>query len=104
MKPRVCVDPVLASPISPVPSPAPAAALPAASSQNTLWPTPESFFQVTIVPAVTVLVVGVNTLEPMQNVFAGQVGGGGGGGGRPAELPPPPHEVVAAANKAANKP
>src|SRR3954466_5624185 len=74
-------DPLLNSAMSPVPSPATAAFLPAASSQVTLWPTPEEFCHVTVDPIATVRFAGLKLLEPIQKEPAGQVGGGGGGGG-----------------------
>jgi hypothetical protein len=67
---------------------------------------PESFFQVTVVPEVTVRVVGEKLDPPIQNVFAGQVaGGGGGGGGVMPPSPPPPQEIaVTTKTKAPIKP
>jgi hypothetical protein len=52
-----------------------------------------SFFQVTVVPAGTLRVVGEKVLANRQKVLAGQAGGGGGGGGGVTELSPlPPHD------------
>src|SRR4029077_12974400 len=71
--------------MSPVSSPANAAALPAASSQTTLCPTPEEFCHPTVAPTAAVSVVGVKVLAVMQNVAAGQV---------PPPPPPPPPPPV----------
>jgi hypothetical protein len=54
---------------------------------------------------VTVRVVGVNVVEVMQNVPAGQTTGGGGGGGVIVASPPPPHEATQIARiRAPSKP
>src|SRR5258706_15690793 len=81
--------------MSPLSSPAVAAALAVASFQVTLWITPESFVQVTTVPTATVRVVGVNVVEPMQKVFAGQLPPPPPPPPPPVPLasPPPPHET-----------
>jgi hypothetical protein len=102
-------DALAKSGMSPVPSPASAAFLPAASAHVTLWKTLDEFCHVTVVPLFTDRVVGEKVLAPdRQNVFAGHVGGGGGGGGGGGETPPsppPPHEIAVNARKRTpNKP
>jgi hypothetical protein len=98
-------DPVLKSPMSPVPSPAAAAVLPAASSQVTLWETPDWFCHVTVDPTATVRVAGEKLLDPMQKVLAGHVGGGGGGVTIPPSPPPPPQDrALNAKTRAPDKP
>ena len=67
---RVC-EPLAKFGMSPVPSPASAAALAVASFQTTLCMTPEAFCHVTVEPFVNVRVVGVKVVEVMQNVPAG---------------------------------
>lgn len=93
---------LLKSAMSPVPSPASAAFRPAALSHVTLCKTLDEFVHVTVVPLVTVRVVGLKLLAPdRQKVFAGHVGGGGGGGGGGGLTPPspPPQEIAVNAKK-----
>jgi hypothetical protein len=78
---RVCDAPLSRVAMSPLPSPAAAAVLPVASSQKTVWPTPELFCHVTVEPTATVRVVGVKVATVVQNVAAGQL---------PPPPPPPP--------------
>src|SRR5260370_220435 len=67
--------------MSPLSSPAVAAALAVASFQVTLWITPESFVQVTTVPTATARSVGVTLSAPMRKAL-------------PEHSPPPPPTAI----------
>src|ERR1700692_2768846 len=94
---RVCDMPESKFGMSPVPSPAAAAALPVALFQTTLCPTPEAFCHVTVEPTATVREVGLKALAVMQTVPAGQVPPPPPPPPPPpgeVEYPPPPHEMT----------